>query len=348
MIGAFATSLIGCGQSSHIDIVSDPASYVDPFIGTANGGNTFPGAVLPFGMVQWSPETTRNDATRRPAPGGYQYDATTIRGFSLTHLSGTGCRGASGDVPFLPYSGEVRSSPSADAQDRTFASRFSHANEVAEAGYYQVRFGDGVNTQLTATPRTGSARFTFPSGRQANVLIRVSDSEIGSGDAYVEVDADTRTVTGWVSSGNFCGYLHPVMRHDYYTLHFVAVFDQPFTATGTWENENLSPGGTSAGGGTSYDDGGYPVAGRGSGAYVTFGDGDDPATVNVRVGISYVSLDNARANLDAENPVGTSFESVRTNAYEAWNESLGRIELGGGRRLSGPSSIRPSTIPSST
>ena len=330
MIGASAASLLGCGQSSHIDIVTDPAFYVDPFIGTANGGNTFPGAVLPFGMVQWSPETTRNDATRRPAPGGYQYDATTIRGFSLTHLSGTGCRGASGDVPFLPYSGEVRSSPSADVQDRTFASRFSHANEVAGAGYYQVRFGNGVNTQLTATPRTGSARFTFPSGRPANVLIRVSDSEIGSGDAFVEVDADTRTVTGWVSSGNFCGYLHPVMRHDYYTLHFVAVFDQPFTATGTWENETLSPGGTSARGGTSYDDGGYPVAGRGSGAYVTFGSGADPATVNVRVGISYVSLDNARANLDAENPVGTPFESLRANAYEAWNESLGRIELGGG------------------
>ncbi len=176
MSGIFMAFPLGCGESSHFDTVTDPAHYVDPFIGTANGGNTFPGAVLPFGMVQWSPETTSGDATRRPAPGGYQYDATTIRGFSLTHLSGTGCRGASGDVPFLPYSGEVRSSPSADAQDRTFAERFSHANEVAEPGYYQVRFGNAVNTQLTATPRTGSGRFTFPSGGPANVLIRVSDS----------------------------------------------------------------------------------------------------------------------------------------------------------------------------
>src|SRR5688572_30308000 len=93
---------------------ADPAAHVNPFIGTANGGNTFPGAMVPFGMVQWSPENTRGDATRRPAPGGYHYDATRVRGFSLTHLSGTGCRGASGDVPFMPYVGEVKTSPSAD------------------------------------------------------------------------------------------------------------------------------------------------------------------------------------------------------------------------------------------
>jgi predicted alpha-1,2-mannosidase len=322
--------LSGCDGKPGPETVADPAAYVDPFIGTANGGNTFPGAVLPFGMVQWSPETTRGDATRRPAPGGYQYDATTIRGFSLTHLSGTGCRGASGDVPFLPYAGEVRSSPSADAQDRIYTSGFSHANEVAEPGYYQVRFGDGVNTELTATSRTGSARFTFPSGDPANILIRVSDSEVGSGDAYVEVDPESQTVSGWVSSGNFCGYLDPVIRHDYYTLHFVAEFDQPFSQVGTWERERLSPGSTSARGGTTYGDDGYPVAGLGSGAYVTFGDGEDLTTVNVRVGISYVSLENARANLEAENPEGTAFQALRDYAFEAWNETLRRIEIGGG------------------
>jgi predicted alpha-1,2-mannosidase len=281
-------------------------------------------------MVQWSPETTRGDATRRPAPGGYQYDATTIRGFSLTHLSGTGCRGASGDIPIFPYAGEVRTSPSADIQDRTYSARFSHANETAEAGYYQVRFSNGVNTQLTATPRTGSGRFTFPSGRPANLLFRVSDSEVGSGDAHVEVDADNRTVFGWVSSGNFCGYLDPVIRHDYYTLHFVAVFDQPVTEIGTWENDVLTPGGGSAGGGTTYGEDGYPVAGLGSGAWVGFGDGEESTVVNVRVGISYVNLDNARRNLDAENPAGTILETVRDQAREAWGGALRRIRIAGG------------------
>lgn len=332
-VAGFALSLsllFTCEVAERPETVADPAAYVDPFIGTANGGNTFPGAVVPFGMVQWSPETTRGDATRRPAPGGYQYDATTVRGFSLTHLSGTGCRGASGDVPFLPYAGDVRSSPSADVQDRIFASRFSHANETARPGYYQVRFGNGINTELTATARTGSARFTFPSGRPANILVRVSDSEVGSGGAYVEVDPDTRTVSGWVSSGNFCGYLHPVIRHDYYTLHFVAVFDRPFDQAGTWENEILSPGSASARGGTGYDDNGYPVAGRGSGAYVTFGDDEELTTVNVRVGISYVSQENARTNLEAENPQGTPLESLAEGAFREWNERLRQIEIGGG------------------
>ena len=159
LLAALFPVAFGCTSSAPLDMVGEPAYYVDPFIGTANGGNTFPGAVLPFGMVQWSPETTRGDATRRPAAGGYQYDATTIRGFGLTHLSGTGCRGASGDIPFFPHLGEVSFSPSADTEDRVYASRFSHANEGARAGYYQVRFGNGVNPELTTSPRPGSGRF---------------------------------------------------------------------------------------------------------------------------------------------------------------------------------------------
>src|SRR5581483_5313679 len=108
-----------------------PAAWVDTRIGTANGGNVFPGADVPFGMVQWSPEETRGDATRVAASGGYAYDAARIRGFSLTHLSGAGCRGASGDVPFMPIVGGVSSSPSADTTDRLYAARFAHANETA-------------------------------------------------------------------------------------------------------------------------------------------------------------------------------------------------------------------------
>jgi len=318
-----------CSGSPEPPMVLDPVAYVDPLIGTANRGNTFPGAVVPFGMVQWSPETTTGDATRRPAPGGYQYDANRIRGFSLTHLSGTGCRGASGDVPFLPFLGEMTTSPSADSLDQRYAGAFVHPNETAEAGYYQVRFRNGVNTELTATPRTGSARFTFPTGEPAFILIRTSDSEVGSGDAHVEVGADGRTVSGWVSSGNFCGYLHPVIRHDYYTLHFVAEFDRPFSEFGTWKNDVLLPGASAAGGGTTYGEEGYPVAGRGSGAYVGF-DTSRETAVGVRVGISYVSAENARRNLEEENPAGTSFDMVRYRAREAWTGPLSAIRVGGG------------------
>jgi predicted alpha-1,2-mannosidase len=310
---------------------ADPAAHVNPFIGTANGGNTFPGAMLPFGMVQWSPENTRGDATRRPAPGGYQYDATRVRGFSLTHLSGTGCRGASGDVPFMPYVGEVKTSPSADTRDGTYANRFSHANESAAPGYYQVRLTSGVNVELTASARTGSGRFTYPAGAPAAMLMRVSDSEVGSGAAQVTVDAASRTVSGSVSSGNFCGYLGTVNRRDYYTLHFVAVFDRPFAAVGTWTDGELKAGGTSASGGTGYGSDGVPAGGKGSGAYVTF-DTAQGGAVNVRVGISYVSAANAAANLQAENPPGTTLETLRDRARQAWNGWLGRIQVEGGTR----------------
>lgn len=329
--------------------VADPTARVDPFIGTANGGNTWPGAVVPFGMVQWSPETTRGDPMRRPAAGGYQYDATRVRGFSLTHLSGTGCRGASGDIPFMPVTRRVDTSPSADSTDRIYATSFSHSNETAEPGYYRVRLRDGVGVELAVTERTGSGRFTWPQGEPATLLLRVSDSQIGSGDAEVEVDPASRTVTGSVTSGNFCGYIHEISRRDYYTLHFVAVFDRPFREVGTWEDGRIFPDSTRASGGTGYGDEGIPETGNGSGAWVVFEDGGGPAarrgggepggggvgpaaptTVNVRVGISYVSRENARLNLEAENPAGTALEEVRRLARERWREELGRIVIHGG------------------
>jgi len=318
-----------CTGTSGPAAVSEPAAYVDPLIGSANGGNTFPGAVTPFGMVAWSPETTLGDPTRRPAAGGYQYDATRVRGFSLTHLSGTGCRGASGDVPFLPWAGDVRFSPSADTTDRVFAVPFAHANETAEAGYYQVRLRTGVNVELTATPRTGLARFTFPPNMPATVLVRTSDSEVGSGDAHATVDPETRTVSGWVSSGNFCGYLSRVPPTSYYTLYFVARFDRPFSGTGSWVDATLKPGGTEASGGTTWDAHGYPVKGKGSGVWVAFDSAGGPV-VNVRVGISYVSLDGARANLEAEDPGTASFDELRAKARASWDQALGQVKISGG------------------
>lgn len=328
---AAVVAATGCGPPDAPPFVDDPAGLVDTRIGTAGGGNTFPGAVVPFGMVQWSPEMTRGDPTQRPAPGGYEYGATRVRGFSLTHLSGTGCRGASGDVPFMPIPGEVTSSPSADTLDRRYTGRLSsHANETAVPGYYQLRLRSGLNVELTATRRTGSGRFTYPPGEPAAMLVRMSDSEVGSGDARVEVIPESRVVTGSVTSGNFCAYIDGIDSRSYYTLHFWAVFDRPFSGHGSWEDGAVDPGGTEARGGTGYGPEGVPVAGRGSGAWVEFETGDAPTTVGVRVGISYVSRENARANLEAENPGGTPFDAVRTRAREAWSRELRRIRIAGG------------------
>jgi len=320
-------ALICAAPAAAEDRPTDPTTSVNPFIGTANGGNVFPGAVLPFGMASFGPENSRGNGTRTAAPGGYRYDATKIRGFSLTHLSGTGCAGASGDIPFFPHVGDVTTSPPLDATDAVYASTFSHPNETARPGYYSVRLDSGAGAELSATARTTSGRFTFPAGKPATMLVRTSNSELVSTDATVRVDPATRTVTGSVTSGNFCGYLSPEGRRSYYTLHFHAEFDQPFTGVGTWTDGTVTPGGTTARGGTTYGANGWPQPGKGSGAYLRFASG---ATVNVRVGISYVSALNAAANLRAENPAGTTLSTVRDRAREAWRRQLGRISIGGG------------------
>ena len=304
-----------------------PAAEVNPLIGSRNGGNTFPGATLPFGMLQWSPENTRGKHDRTAAPGGYQYDATRIRGFSLTHLSGTGCAGASGDIPFMPVTLPVTTSPSLDATDARYAGDFTHADEHATPGDYRVKLANGVTVELAAALRSGIARFDFPADKPANLLLRVSDSEVGSSDATITVDRKTQTASGSVTSGNFCGYLSKADQRSYYTLYFVAHFDRPFASTGTWHDATVRASGTSTHGGTGYGDKGFPPPGKGSGAWMGFAPGSD---VQVRVGISYVSLANARANLEAEIPRGTTLAEVRKRAGDAWDAALGRITIEGG------------------
>lgn len=315
-------------------LVTDPAQYVDPLVGSSNAGNTYPGAVAPFGMLAWSPDqsTVAGDGTLRSAsPSGYDYSRDIIRGFGLTHVSGAGCAGLSGDLPFMPVSGSVDVSPSAaDAAGTPFQSTFSHENEQASPGSYSVDLDNGVQVDLGATTRTGAGRFTYPSGSPASMLIRTSDSLVGSSDADVHIDQATNTVSGSVTSGNFCGGFtgDGILQKSYYTVYFTAQFDTPFASVGTWQDDQLRPGATEAEGGTTYS-GGYPPAGKGSGAYVEF-DTSAGSTVNARVGISYVSLANAQENLATENPDGTTLEQVRDQTRGDWNEQLDRIQTGGG------------------
>jgi predicted alpha-1,2-mannosidase len=308
--------------------VKDPVSYVNPLIGSSNAGNTYPGAVQPFGMLAWSPQNSRGNQVSTPAPGGYEYSATKIRGFSLTHLNGVGCSGANGDIPIMPYPGDVDSSPTADTTDGKYASTFSHTNETARPGYYKVGLDSGASAELTTTDRTGSGQFGFPADKPASMLFRTSNSESGSSAATVQVNAATRTVTGSVSAGNFCGPQSANNRKDLYTLYFTAHFDQPFAKVGTWTDATVNPGSTSATGGTGYSSSGNAVAGKGSGAYVTFGQGT--TKVQAKVAVSYVSPENAEANLRAENPPRKSFGSVESQAAKAWQQALGKIKVSGG------------------
>jgi predicted alpha-1,2-mannosidase len=327
VIAAVAVSLIALSSAARADL----AGEVNPFIGSTNGGNTYPGATLPFGMVAFSPEETPLPGRSYPiaAPGGYEWRVNGIKGFTLTHLSGTGCTGASGDILIMPVTRPVELSPSADDSFSMYSSYFTHDHEAASPGSYKVALGNGVTAELSATLRTGIARFSWAPDKDANLLFRTSDSEIGSSDASVTVDPAKREVTGSVTSGNFCGYLSPDRRESYYTLYFVAAFDQPFTAGGAWQDTTLTKGAREAHGGTTYGDRGHPPGHKGSGAWISF----DPAkapVANMRVGISYVSLANARANLQAENPRGTTLESVRDAARKIWNAKLGQIAVQGG------------------
>ena len=266
---------------------STPAELVNPLIGTTNGGNVFPGAVVPYGMFQFTPEASPLPGKKSPiaAPGGYEYRADAIRGFALTNVEGWGCGGGSGDVPIMPITEDVTTSPSTDFR-HAYASKFSHANETAKAGHYQVKLDNGVTADLTAALHSGAGRFTFPAGKPVNVLVRASDSEVGSENATVKVDTANHRISGSVTSGNFCGYIDKADRHSYYTVHYVIEFDQPFASTGTWKNTTVTKGGTASEGGSGYGDKGWPKEGNGSGAWVGFKPGTQ--AVNVRVGISYV------------------------------------------------------------
>ncbi|HEX4533142.1 MAG TPA: GH92 family glycosyl hydrolase, partial [Rhizomicrobium sp.] len=211
-----------------------------------------------------------------------------------------------------------------------YSSYFTHDQETASPGFYKVTLDNGVTAELSATLRAGIARFTWPKDKDANLLFRTSDSEVGSSDATVNVDPAKREVTGSVTSGNFCGYLSPDRRESYYTLYFVAAFDQPFTAGGGWHDMDIQKGAREEHGGTTYGGRGHPPGRKGSGAWISFDPAKTPV-VDMRVGISYVSLANARANLEAEEPQGATLDSVRDTARKTWNAKLGQIAVKGGK-----------------
>ena len=249
-----------------------------------------------------------------------------ISGFSLTHLMGTGCAGASGDIPFMPYVGEVTSSPADDADAEIYGSTFSHDNEIAKAGYYKVKLDNGVIAELTATLRTGSGRFTYPAGQAGGDAGANSEFRDRKHRRRIHIDPKTRTISGSVTSGNFCGYLGTADRRSYYTLYFVAHFDTAFRAQapgrirpcaqhlGSPRRHNLRDERICAAGQRAPEAGSHSIHRRSS-------------SVGVRVGISYVSEQNAEANLRAENPEGTAFDTVREKAHAAWNEMLNRVEI---------------------
>ena len=244
-------------------LVTDPVEHVDTLIGTGTGGHTvgeinnFPGASVPFGMVQYSPDTVGNYA-------GYNYDNPRATGFSMTHAS-VGCA-AFGDISMLPTTSGIGSQP------WNAWERIAHDDsEQGLPGYYTVRFpGTRVTAELTATTRTGVGRFSYPhNGRPALFHVRSGASLAGNSRAALQIGEDNTTLSGWATSGGFCG------KRNTYTVYFAMKFSQPFHSFGAWDGYAVHPGARS-------------VISPYSGGYVSFPAG---TKLEVRTAISYVSID---------------------------------------------------------
>jgi predicted alpha-1,2-mannosidase len=310
-----AASALPASAATRAALVSDPASLVNPFIGTTNQADDFPGADDPFGMVQWSPDTPS-----RPDGGGYEYNDSSITGFSLTHLSGPGCSGE-GDVPILPTVGSVNTS----ATDS-----FSHSNESASPGYYSVQTSNGVTTQLTVTPRSGMASFTFPSTTQANLIFKLNGSANTDSNTQFNVVSSTE-VSGQVTSGGFCG------ASNSYTVYFDMVFNTPFATNGTAAVKAATTAPSEAKN-THTLHGVEPKAkakssvvtpnASANNGYVTFNTTSNQ-TVLAKIGVSFVSLANATQNRTSENP-NWDFASTKSAAHAAWDSLLGKVGIAGG------------------
>jgi predicted alpha-1,2-mannosidase len=302
-----AMPLVACASSGHDGQPSEPptnaplAALVDPFIGTAGDGMTFPGAVVPWGMASPSPHTTLTTPADALSGlfvnGGYRYGEPKIHGFGLTHLSGVGCPDLG--VPVVaPSTGEVPL-----GFDDYGA---SYRNEVGYAGYYGVDLGDaGMRAEVSATPRTGVLRFTLPAGEPANLTVDVARG-ISWRRNEGRIDSVTNDeIMGSAGFGGFCA------QQAAGRIHFVARVDSAADSSGLVLDGNLSK------------------ASEGAGDVMAFLRFEEAPTspVTMWVGLSWVSTEAARANLDAEQ---VTFDQARHSAALAWQDRLGRIEVEGG------------------
>ncbi|MBS1502180.1 MAG: GH92 family glycosyl hydrolase [Bacteroidetes bacterium] len=272
---------------------NDYTRLVNVFIGTGGHGHTYPGAVVPFGMVQLSPDTR---LTGWDGCSGYYYTDTLVYGFSHTHLSGTSIADYC-DVLFMPTTGEPQ------FKNTDYASGFKKKNESASPGYYRTRLDKyNIEAELTATKRVGVHRYTYPGTKQANIIIDLQHRDEVL-DSWIEVVND-HEIRGFRRSKSWA--------QDQY-IYFYAKFSKPFKSYGIALNDQLQPGQNK-------------VEGKNVKMYIQF---DNPGQVVSKVGISSVSADGALKNLDAEVP-DFDFKKVEKQAKADWNYELNKIQVEGG------------------
>ncbi len=289
-------AVIACGTKGQKNL----AKYVDPMIGTGGHGHTFPGATVPFGMVQISPDTRWENWD---GSSGYHYSDNTIMGFSHTHLSGTGAPEFC-DILLMPTTGKIQMQPGSEKDSKTgYRSSFSHDNESATAGYYSVLLDDyNIRAELTATARTGFHRYSFPKGAQANIIIDLKNRDHVL-ESNIKFVSDTE-IQGLRRSQRWA--------KDQY-VYFYARFSHPFESFGITVNDSIIEGVDQA-------------DGKNIRAFARFNETEE---LMVKVGISAVSMEGAKKNLETENS-GWAFEKIKGAAELEWNSFLSKIEVEGG------------------
>ena len=292
--------LLGMAACTQTSTSQDYTDFVNPFIGTGGHGHTYPGAVVPNGMIQPSPDTR---IYQWDACSGYYYNDSTINGFSHTHLSGTGC-GDYGDVLLMPTVGKQDyHAMGSKSQQMAYASAFSHQNEMAQPGYYSVVLDRyNVKAELTATKRAAIHRYTFPQSDESGFILDLDYSLQRQKNEEMELEV--------ISDTEICGRKKTVYwAFDQY-INFYAKFSKPFTYTMVTDSMVLDEGGPL-----------LPTA-----KVLLHFNTKAGEEVYVKVGISAVDIDGARKNVEAEIPEW-DFNGVRKAARASWNDYLAKIDI---------------------
>ena len=347
-LAAPAAGLTGCcAREGAAAEGFDAARYVNPFIvaststaaaGVYHGlGKTFPGATTPFGMVQVSPNTI----TGGDNSPGYSYEHTTIEGFAFTQMNGVGWFGELGNLLVMPTTGPLQKiAGKEDGSIAGYRSHYDKTTETARAGYYAADLTDyGIRVESSATPHCGILRFTFPENDLSRIQIDLARRVGGTSERqYVEV-IDDRTIAGWMKCTPATGGWGNGEGHADYTIYFYAQLSEPMRQHGFWsadipdtwvrkKDEVVSIPYLQRVAQAPVVTGERQIEGKHIGFYTEFPTREGQQ-VEFKAGISFVDMEGARKNFEAE-IASKTFDEVAGEAYAQWNRELNRIRIEGG------------------
>lgn len=337
----FATVLFSC------EVEKNKVDYINPTIGSVTYGKksedvhgfgkTFPGTATPFGLVQLSPDTR----TGGDNGSGYSWNHETIEGFSFTHMSGVGWYGDLGNFLVMPTTGKLNTNKGEDDNpEEGYRSRFSHDNETIEAGYYSVELSDyNIKAELTSAPRAGLIRFTYPENDSSRIQIDLSRRIGGtSTEQYVKVENEN-TISGWMKcppSGG--GWGNGGGKPDY-TVYFYCQFSKPLTDYGMWSvdipddwvrrrKEVCSAPYQELVSNATIHRGLKEMQGEHLGFYTNFQTQKDEEVL-VKSGISFVSVEGAKLNLETDIP-NWNFDDLVGKSKSLWSDAIASVNVEGG------------------